>query len=28
VILNFKGEAEGVSVPSLLDQVWKETPVL
>ena len=28
VILNFKGEAEGVSVQSLLDQVWKETPVL
>jgi MoxR-like ATPase len=28
VILNFRGEAEGVSVRSLLDQVWKETPVL
>jgi MoxR-like ATPase len=28
VILNFRGEAEGVSVQSLLDQVWKETPVL
>ncbi|MDD4903379.1 MAG: AAA family ATPase [Candidatus Bipolaricaulis sp.] len=28
VILNFKGEAEGVSVSSLLDQVWEETPIL
>ncbi len=28
VILNFRGEAEGVSVPSLLEQVWRETPVL
>ncbi len=28
VILNFKGEAEGVSVSSLLDQVWQETPIL
>jgi MoxR-like ATPase len=28
VILNFRGEAQGVSVPSLLEQVWKETPVL
>ncbi len=28
VIRNFKGEAEGVSVAALLDQVWKETPVL
>ena len=28
VILNFRGEAEGITVPGLLDQVWKETPVL
>ena len=28
VILSFKGEAEGVSVATLLEQVWKETPVL
>ena len=28
VILNFRGEAEGVSVSTLLEQAWKETPVL
>ena len=28
VILNFKGEAEGVKVSDLLAAVWKETPVI
>lgn len=28
VLLNFRGEADGVTVSSLLDEVWKETPLL
>ncbi len=28
VILSFRGEAEGVSVPALLRRVWEETPIL
>ncbi|TFH10327.1 MAG: AAA family ATPase [Candidatus Atribacteria bacterium] len=27
LILNFRGEAEGVSISSLLDEIWKKTPL-
>jgi MoxR-like ATPase len=27
LILNFQGESEGVSIPSLLDDVWKKVPL-
>jgi MoxR-like ATPase len=28
IILNFKGEAEGIGIPEVLDEVWEKVPVL